>query len=105
MKKTNIFENIPTKLKEEIFEDIISKKEIKIQRIISKGHTTQKGEWYDQDRDEWVILLKGEAILEFEGSNDVKLQEGDYINIQANIRHRVSWTKLHVETIWLAIYY
>ena len=105
MRKVNIFENIPDDLKDEVFEKIISKKELKIERLISKGHTTPDAKWYDQEDNEWVIVLKGEAILEFENSADVKLVEGDYINIPAHTKHRVSWTKLHVETIWLAICY
>jgi len=105
MKTSNIFANIPSEIKEELFEDIISKDGLKIERIISKGHTTTEFEWYNQKSDEWVIVLKGEAILEFEDAPEVKLQEGDYLNIPALTKHRVSWTKPDVETIWLAIYY
>ncbi|MEA1893413.1 MAG: cupin domain-containing protein [Campylobacterota bacterium] len=100
----NIFANLPDNLKEEFFEDIIKKDSLKIERIISKGHTTQQ-DWYDQVDDEWVIVLKGEAILSFENSEDVRLREGDYINILAHTKHRVSWTKPEIETIWLAIHY
>jgi len=105
MNKVNIFENIPDDLKDEVFEKIILKKELRIERIVSKGHITPDEKWYDQEDDEWVILLKGEAILEFDNSADIRLKEGDYINILKHTRHRVSWTKLDVETIWLAIYY
>jgi len=105
MKKSNIFENIPTNLKEELFENIILKDALKIERIISKGHTTDEFDWYEQESSEWVIVLKGQAILSFEKSEDVSLNEGDYINIEAFIKHRVSWTKPDEETIWLAVYY
>jgi len=105
MKKSNIFENIPTHIPEELFEDILIKKGIKIERIISKGHTTDKFEWYEQKSNEWVIVLKGEAILSFENASDIRLKEGDYLHIDAYIKHRVSWTKLESETIWLAIHY
>ncbi|WP_373000826.1 cupin domain-containing protein [Sulfurimonas sp.] len=105
MKKYNIFANIPAEIKEELFEDIISKESVKIERIISKGHTTTEFEWYDQKRNEWVIVLKGEAILEFENAKDKRLKEGDYLNIPAHTRHRVSWTKPDEETVWLAIHY
>lgn len=105
MKKSNIFANIPSEIKEELFENIISNDKVKIERIISKGHTTAEFEWYNQKSDEWVIVLKGEAILEFENSDDVGLKEGDYLNIPANTKHRVSWTKEDEETIWLAIHY
>jgi len=105
MKKSNIFSQIPTDLKEELFEEIISNDTLKIERIISKGHTTKDFEWYNQKSNEWVIVLKGEAILVFENSNDVRLKEGDYLNIPAHTKHRVSWTEPDVETIWLAIHY
>jgi len=105
MKTKNIFKNIPKQLPNEVFEDIISKDGLKIERIISKGHTTPKSQWYNQDFNEWVIVLDGEAILSFEDSKDVKLSAGDYINIPANTKHRVAWTTPNKETIWLAVNY
>jgi len=105
MKKTSIYSQIPLVLAEEFFEDIITKDGLRIERIVSKGHTTTEFEWYDQISDEWVILLKGEAVLEFEDAPDVRLQEGDYINIPAHTKHRVSWTKPDEESVWLAIHY
>jgi len=105
MKTTNIFNNVPKKLQEELFENILTKDSIKIQRIISKGHITPKDEWYNQDNDEWVIVLQGEAILSFKDSDDVRLKSGDYINILAHTKHRVSWTLPDEETIWLAVFY
>ncbi|MFT7004119.1 MAG: cupin 2 domain-containing protein [Sulfurimonas sp.] len=105
MNKSNIFAQIPTQLKEELFEDIISSDTLKIQRIVSKGHVTPDAQWYDQSNDEWVIVLKGEAILSFVDKADKKLKVGDYLNIPAHTKHKVSWTKADVETIWLAIHY
>ncbi len=105
MKTKNIFKNIPKQLPNEVFEDIISKDGLKIERIISKGHITPKSQWYNQDFNEWVIVLEGEAILSFEDSKDVKLSAGDYINIPANTKHRVAWTTPNKETVWLAVNY
>jgi len=105
MKKSNIFLDIPTNVGEEIFQDIISKDNIKIERIISRGHKTKEDEWYNQDFDEWVMVVKGEATLSYVDAEDVRLGEGDYINIPAHTKHRVSWTKEDVETIWLAVHY
>jgi len=105
MKKENIFINIIKNKDEEIFENIISKDCIKVERIISHGQTSPKEGWYDQNSDEWVMILKGEAILSFENSTDIKLEKGDYINIPAHTRHKVSWTLPDEDTIWLAIYY
>ncbi|MCD6433077.1 MAG: cupin domain-containing protein [Sulfurimonas sp.] len=101
----NIFKNIPPTQKDEFFENIFSKDGLKIERIVSKGHISPEFGWYDQDSDEWVIVLEGEAILSFEDSDDMKLCSGDYINIPAHTKHKVSWTTPEKETIWLAVHY
>jgi cupin 2 domain-containing protein len=105
MKKTNIFADIPKQLHEELFENIISKDSLKIERIISKGHISPNSGWYDQENDEWVIVLQGEAVLSFENKEEVRLKAGDYISIPAHTKHKVSWTLPEKETIWLAIHY
>ena len=105
MKESNIFNNIPKNLKDELFEDIIKTENLKIERIVSYGHTSPKDGWYEQENNEWVIVLKGEAVLSFEGSKDVKLNAGDYLNIAAFVKHKVSWTLPNAETIWLTIHY
>lgn len=105
MKKTNIFADIPKQLHEELFENIISKDSLKIERIISKGHISPNSGWYDQENDEWVIVLQGEAVLSFENKEEVRLKAGDYINIPAHTKHKVSWTLPEKETIWLVIHY
>lgn len=105
MKKSNIFDLIPATLKDELSEELVSKDGIKIERIVSHGHVTSEFEWYDQRRDEWVILLQGEAIISFFNEDDVRLKAGDYINIPAHKKHRVSWTKPDEDTLWLAVHY
>ena len=105
MKTNNIFEGIPENLDQEIFESLVEKNQVKIQRIISKGHISPSQGWYDQEQDEWVVVLKGAATLSFEKGEDRDLKVGDYIEIPAHTKHRVSWTNPDVETIWLAIHY
>lgn len=105
MKKSNIFGMIPSPLRDELFEEIVSNNGVKIERIVSFGHTTPEHDWYDQRKNEWVILLQGEAIISFLNEDDVNLKAGDYINIPAHKKHRVSWTKPDEESIWLAVYY
>lgn len=73
LNKKNIYSDIPKELKEELFEDIIKKDGLKIERIVSYGHITDEFQWYEQENDEWVILLKGEAILSFENGGDLAL--------------------------------
>lgn len=105
MVSKNIFQNIPKLLESEFFEELISKNGVKIERIVSFGHTTNEGEWYDQSSDEWVILLSGEAIISFKDEDDIRLKSGDFINIAAHKKHRVSWTKPDEESVWLAVHY
>jgi cupin 2 domain-containing protein len=105
MNKSNIFDLIPATLKDELFEELISKDGLKIERIVSHGHTTPEHEWYDQRSNEWVILLQGEAVLSFLNEDDVRLKAGDYINIPAHKKHKVSWTKQDEDTVWLAVHY
>ncbi len=102
----NIFKDIPDDLTEEILEIILETKEIRIERIVSKGHSSSKDFWYDQEKNEYVILLKGRAGVAFKDREDtVILEPGDYIDIPAHVKHRVEWTAKEEHTVWLAVYY
>ncbi len=106
MKKASIFAEIPEKLTEEFFEDIVRSENFRLERIVSRGHVTPNGEWFIQDHDEWVLVLRGTAALRFEKGNiTVTLLPGDYILIPAHERHRVEWTAEYEETVWLALHY
>lgn len=98
----NIFSAIPRDLSREVFETLIENDSIKIERIVSKGQQTP---WYDQEQNEWVMILKGQAVISFDDQTSVQLKEGDFINIPSHKKHRVSWTDPEQETIWLAIHY
>jgi len=102
----SLFNGIPSELPDELFETLCSAENVKIERIVSKGHASPEGFWYDQDKDEFVLILKGSAGLRIEGNHDiVVLGAGDYINIEAHVKHRVEWTDTKGETIWLAVHY
>ncbi|MDX2231072.1 MAG: cupin domain-containing protein [Leptolyngbyaceae cyanobacterium bins.349] len=101
----NIFQALPEDLSAEVFEAIAESNTVKIERIVSQGHTTPTDEWYDQDCQEWVIVLQGEAALTFESGDTVHLTPGCYLNIAAHQRHRVTWTDPTQVTIWLAVHY
>lgn len=77
----------------------------KLERIVSRGNTTPEGEWYNQDRDEWVFVVLGRATLTFNDADPVQLNPGDYVQIPARCRHRVEWTDPQCETVWLALHY
>ena len=102
----NIFSNLPDQIDKELFETINSSENLKIERIVSRGHRSPEDYWYDQDKHEWVMVLKGSAGLRLENEQEIiKMIPGDYINIPAHCKHRVEWTDPDVETIWLAIHY
>lgn len=100
----NIF-NLPTELlPQEYFEPLVSGKNVLIERIISTGQTTPVGEWYDQERDEWVILLQGEASISYRDGFNISLKSGDYIFIPAHQKHRVEYTSSEPPCIWIAVH-
>ncbi len=102
----NLFADLPESLSEEIAEVILQTDTFTLERIISEGQRTPPGEWYDQQRDEWVLLLKGSAGLRIEGRSTVHvLRPGDYILIPAHVRHRVEWTEGAGKTVWLALHF
>ncbi|OYV21591.1 MAG: hypothetical protein CG438_313 [Methylococcaceae bacterium NSP1-1] len=102
---TNIFADIPEQLSDELFECIIKKDNVLVERIVSNGHVTPAGQWYDQKGDEWVILLQGQATLLFEKNQQlINLIPGDYLLIPAHTRHRVEWTLPDFNTLWLAVH-
>ncbi len=105
MKLNNIFNNIPADLSDEFFEQIAGSGQVAIERIVSKGHRSPETGWYDQDRDEWVILLQGNAEILFATGEELKLAAGDHVNIPAHTKHKVSWTDPNSECIWLAVHY
>ena len=106
MKIKNIYKDIPPPVTDEIFGEIISSENIRIERIVSKGQTSPDNFWYDQDQNEWVMVLKGRAKLRFADEKKVvDMREGDFLNIPSHKKHRVEWTDPENETIWLAVFY
>jgi cupin 2 domain-containing protein len=77
---------------------------VRIERIVSHGHRSPDGFWYDQAEREWVLLISGRARLRFEGEEAIELSPGDYVDIPAHRRHRVEWTEPNAATIWLAVF-
>ncbi len=102
---SNIFNNIPSDIPNEIFEDIINTKKLRIERIVSKGQSSPETGWYDQEENEWVIVLSGFGVIEFSNGNKISLKQGDYLNITAHEKHKVIATSTDEPTVWLAIFY
>lgn len=101
----NLFEDLPEQLAEEMFTDILSRPGVRIERIISTGQSTPADAPYDQDHDEWVLLLRGSASLWIEGEGERHLLPGDHLLIGAHRRHRVRWTAADEPTVWLAVHF
>ena len=103
---TNLFADLPSHLPDELFTTLLDAANVRIERIISHGHASPEGFWYDQDLHEWVVILKGAARLRFEDDEQpVEMMPGDFVNIPAHKKHRVEWTTPDEPTIWLAVHY
>jgi cupin 2 domain-containing protein len=102
----NIFSDLPAQLPEELVETLVTSDRVRIERIVSHGHASPEGFWYDQDQNEFVMLLKGAARLQFEGEDEpIEMSPGDFIEIPAHRKHRVEWTTPDGPTVWLAVYH
>ena len=100
----NLFADIPERAKEEIIEIISSGTNFRIERIISYGQTSPENFWYDKEESEWVVVLRGGAVIEFQNDAQVEMLSGDYISIPAHKKHRVKTTSQDEATIWLAFF-
>lgn len=103
-RSSNLFAALPQPISDELFTTLLESACVRVERIVSHGHASPAGFWYDQDQHEWVILLKGTARLRFEDGT-VEMKPGDFINIPAHQKHRVEWTTPDEPTIWLAVHY
>ncbi len=91
---------------EEFFERLAHGNDCRIERIVSRGHCSPEGFWYDQEEREWVMVISGRARLQFaDPEESVELGPGEWIDIPAHRRHRVAWTAREENTIWLAVFY
>ena len=106
MSSANLFSAPPGPRTQEVFETLLETPHFRLERIVSTGQATPEGQWYDQDRSEWVALLTGSAGLLFEGEAQVRvMRPGDHVLIPAHRRHRVAWTDPEQPTVWVAIHF
>lgn len=106
-KTGNLFSAIDVYAGDERFDTLLKRDGVLIERIVSTGQTSPEGFWYDDPREEWVVLLAGAAALEFEAQGSVRhgMLPGDYVHIPPHCRHRVAWTDPALPTVWLAVYF
>jgi cupin 2 domain-containing protein len=98
----NIYELPPLPLSDEPTEVLAKAGNVRVERIVSAGQVSQ---WYDQAETEFVVLLQGSAIIEYEGGEPVSLEEGATLLIEAHKRHRVSFTSSDPPCVWLCVFY
>jgi len=103
--KRNLLSNLPEDLSNEVFEELVRSSHVRIERIVSNGHSSPRSGWYDQDESEWVLVLRGAGAVLFEDGGEVVLRAGDSMNIPAHRKHRVLWTDRDGPTVWLAVFY
>lgn len=103
----HIFASIPAlTATNEQFTELLTRPGLKIERIVSTGQCSPPDFWYDQPGGEWVLLIQGEAKLQFFDEPESRhLKAGDFLDIPARKKHRVEWTAPDQTTIWLAIHY
>jgi cupin 2 domain-containing protein len=102
----NLFAGIPASLSEELVQTLVEGRGFRLERIVSTGHATPPGDWYEQPGPEWVVLLSGSARLRFEHETEARaLGPGDHVLIAARRRHRVEWTDPAATTVWLALHF
>jgi cupin 2 domain-containing protein len=100
----SLIAGIPADLPGELVTVLAEAEGVRIERIVSRGQVSPPSFWYDQDEDEFVLVMTGAARLELEGSGEVALGVGDWIDIPRHLRHRVTWTVPDQCTIWLAVF-
>ncbi|MDE2669740.1 MAG: cupin domain-containing protein [Chloroflexota bacterium] len=92
-------------LPEELVEVLAETDSVRIERIVSTGHASPEGFWYDQPQREFVLVVRGRARLEFDDGESLDLEAGGWADIPAHRRHRVAWTTPDEPTVWLAIHF
>lgn len=102
----NLFQPLPDARESECFDDLLRRPGCRVARIVSHGQASPPGFWYEQDWDEWVLLLSGHAVLQLDGEAAPRpLAVGDYLLIPAGLRHRVEATATDQPSVWLAIHF
>jgi cupin 2 domain-containing protein len=105
VKAGNLLHDVASMGADEDVTPLLETLNVRILRIVSHGHASPPGYWYDQNDAEWVLVVSGAAGLLIEDEAEVRrLGPGDYLLIPAHVRHRVEWTAADQPTVWLAVH-
>ena len=100
----NLLDDLPPAGSDEVFEPLLERAGVRLERIVSSGQSTPPDAWYDQEQDEWVMIVAGAARLCIEGQGVFDMKAGDSVFLPAHCRHRVEWTDPRQQTVWLALH-
>lgn len=98
----NLLRDLPALAQAEHFQTLLERPGLRIERIVSDGQVSPPGFWYEQAEDEWVLVLAGQAALEYDDGTRVELALGESLLIPAGCRHRVVFSA--PRTVWLAVF-
>ncbi len=101
----NLLRPLPASLPEERVDVLTPPGAVRVERIVSTGHASPPGFWYDQREAEWVAVLQGAGRIAYDDGSEEELRAGDHTFIPAGRRHRVAWTTPDGPTVWLAVFY
>lgn len=97
----NLFSTEKANQEKEVFETLLQLPHIHIEKITSNGQTSSQ--WYESQKDEWVVLIEGEGKLLFSNKEELQLKKGEHIYLPKMKKHKVIYTAS--PTIWLAIHF
>lgn len=105
----NLWCNLPAPGAAEGIAILLRRPGVRIERIVSQAHASPPGFWYDQDEDEFVLLVSGAATLSIRNGADetrtVHLKPGDWLHLPAHCAHRVEATAPDQPTLWLTVFF
>ena len=85
----------------ERFDQLLKCRNVVVERIVTASYREHVA--YDQEQDEWIMLMQGTARLDLDGKQ-VSLTTGDSLFIPAHTPHRIVWTSEEPPCLWLAVH-
>lgn len=100
----NLLADLPSAAAGEVFTELLSRPNVRLERIVSEGQVTPAEVPMVQETDEWVLLLAGESALRLGDAADIILRPGDHVFIPAGTPHWVTRTSVTPPAVWLALH-
>ena len=101
----DLLSELPPASADEAITTLVAGDGVRIERIVSRGHASPEGFWYDQAEAEWLMVVAGRARLRIEGeAEDRALGPGDSLFLPARCRHRIAWSDPAQPAVWLAVF-